>query len=185
MDLGGPGRVGRSVGVGEGTVTVSVGKSRMTPAAFGRRSWPDAMARRTHAWRTILTAMLVIGAAVTSAGAQVYHWIDDQGVIKDSMNTINLYLLLQSSHSNNQLMVYYANAKMVTLADVYMPNDPRVMIPNEPFGHQPWIQNVLANFQYRKLQVETLAPVHGDVEPFNRFMEESVFLTAKPPTADR
>ena len=111
--------------------------------------------------------------------------IDDEGVIKDSMNTINLYLLLQSSHANNQLMVYYANAKMVTLADVYMPNDPRVMIPNEPFGHQPWIQNVLANLQYRKLQVDTMAPVHGDVEPFSRFMEEAIFLTAKPPAADR
>ena len=101
------------------------------------------------------------------------------------MNTINLYLLLQSSHSNSQLVIYYANARMVTLADVYMPNDPRVMIPGEPFGHQPWIQNVLANLRYRKLQVDTLAPVHGDVEPFSRFMEESIFLTAKPPTADR
>jgi glyoxylase-like metal-dependent hydrolase (beta-lactamase superfamily II) len=111
--------------------------------------------------------------------------IDDEGVIKDSMNTINLYLLLQSSHANNQLMVYYANAKMVTLADVYMPNDPRVMIPNEPFGHQPWIQNVLANLRHRKLQVDTMAPVHGDVEPFSRFMEESIFLTAKPPVAER
>jgi glyoxylase-like metal-dependent hydrolase (beta-lactamase superfamily II) len=111
--------------------------------------------------------------------------IDDQGVIKDSMNPINLYLLLQSSHSNNQLVIYYANAKMVTLADVYMPNDPRVMISGEPFGHQPWIQNVLANLQYRKLQVDTLAPVHGDVETFSRFMEESIFLTAKLPTADR
>jgi glyoxylase-like metal-dependent hydrolase (beta-lactamase superfamily II) len=111
--------------------------------------------------------------------------IDDEGVIKDSMNTINLYLLLESSHSNNQLVIYYANARMVTLADVYMPNDPRVMIPGEPFGHQPWIQNVLANLQYRKLQVDTLAPVHGDVEPFSRFMEEAIFLTAKPPAADR
>src|SRR5205085_11816423 len=35
--------------------------------------------------------------------------IDDEGVIKDSMNTIDLYLLLQSSHSNSQLMIYYAN----------------------------------------------------------------------------
>ena len=111
--------------------------------------------------------------------------IDDQGVIKDSMNTINLYLLLQSSHSNNQLIIYYPNARMVTLADVYMPNDPRVMIPGEPFGHQPWVQNVLANLQYRKLQVDTMAPVHGDVEPFSRFMEEAIFLTAKPPAADR
>ena len=80
------------------------------------------------------------------------------------MNTINLYLLLQSSHSNSQLVIYYANARMVTLADIYMPNDPRVIITGEPFGHQPWAQNVFANLRYRKLQVDTLAPVHGDVE---------------------
>ena len=55
--------------------------------------------------------------------------IDDQGVLKDAMNTINLYHLLDSSHSRTQLMIYYANARMLTLADVYMPNDPRVMIP--------------------------------------------------------
>ena len=55
--------------------------------------------------------------------------IDDQGVLKDSMNTINLYHLLDSSHSRTQLMIYYANARMLTLADVYMPNDPRVFIP--------------------------------------------------------
>ena len=37
------------------------------------------------------------------------------------MNTINLYHLLDSSHSRTQLMIYYANARMLTLADVYMP----------------------------------------------------------------
>jgi glyoxylase-like metal-dependent hydrolase (beta-lactamase superfamily II) len=106
--------------------------------------------------------------------------IDDEGVLKDPMNTINFYHRLDSSHSGSQLLIYYANARMVTLADVYMPNDPRVMIPGEPFGHQPWIQNVLANLRYRKLQVDTMAPVHGDVEPFSRFMEEAITLTAKP-----
>ena len=110
--------------------------------------------------------------------------IDDQGVIRDSMNTINLYHLLDSSHSRTQLMIYYANARMVTLADVYMPNDPRVFIPGEPFGHAPWLRNVVANIQHRKIQVDTMAPVHGDVIPFGQFMEEAIFLTAKPPTAD-
>jgi hypothetical protein len=38
--------------------------------------------------------------------------IDDEGVIKDSMNTINLYLLLHSSHSSSQLLIYYANARI-------------------------------------------------------------------------
>jgi hypothetical protein len=109
--------------------------------------------------------------------------IDDHGVLKDAMNTIDLYLLLDSSHSRTQLMIYYANARILTLADVYMPNDPRVFIPGEPLGHAPWLRNVFANIQYRKMQVDTMAPVHGDVEPFSRFMEEAIFLTAKPPAA--
>jgi glyoxylase-like metal-dependent hydrolase (beta-lactamase superfamily II) len=107
--------------------------------------------------------------------------IDDHGVLKDAMNTIDLYLLLDSSHSRTQLMIYYANARMLTLADVYMPNDPRVFIPGEPLGHAPWLRNVFANIQYRKIQVDTMAPVHGDVTPFSQFMEEAIFLTAKPP----
>jgi glyoxylase-like metal-dependent hydrolase (beta-lactamase superfamily II) len=109
--------------------------------------------------------------------------IDDQGILKDAMNTINLYHLLDSSHSRTQLMIYYANARMLTLADVYMPNDPRVFVPGEPFGHAPWLQNVAANIEHRKLQIDTMAPVHGDVIPFSQFMEEAIFLTAKPPTA--
>jgi glyoxylase-like metal-dependent hydrolase (beta-lactamase superfamily II) len=109
--------------------------------------------------------------------------IDDHGVLKDAMNTIDLYLLLDSSHSRTQLMIYYANARILTLADVYMPNDPRVFIPGEPLGHAPWLRNVFANIQYRKMQVDTMAPVHGDVTPFSQFMEEAIFLTAKPPAA--
>ena len=48
----------------------------MIQAPSRRRSWHHA-----HAWRVIMTAMLLIGAAATSAVAQVYHWVDDQGVI--------------------------------------------------------------------------------------------------------
>ena len=107
--------------------------------------------------------------------------IDDEGVIRDSMNTINLYHFLDSSHSRSQLMIYYANVRMVTLADVYMPNDPRVFFPDEPLGHAPWLRNVMANIQHRKIQVDNLAPVHGDVVPFSQFTEEAIFLTAKPP----
>jgi len=53
----------------------------MIPAVFGRRSWHDTRDRRAHAGRVIVTTVLMIGAFVTSAGAQVYHWVDDQGVI--------------------------------------------------------------------------------------------------------
>src|SRR5262249_31478392 len=107
----------------------------------------------------------------TSAKPPKITPIDDEGVLKDRMNTINLYHLLDSSHSRTQLMIYYANARIVPLADVYMPNDPRVMIPGEPLGHAPWLANVAANIQHRKIQVDLMAPVHGDVTPFSQFME--------------
>jgi len=42
---------------------------------------------------------------------------------------------------------------------------------------------VAANIQHRKLQIDTMAPVHGDVIPFSQFVEEATFLTAKPPAA--
>jgi predicted aspartyl protease len=48
----------------------------MIPTPSGRRSW-----HRAHAWRLILTTLLTSGALVTSVGAQVYHWVDDQGVV--------------------------------------------------------------------------------------------------------
>ena len=41
----------------------------------------------------------------------------------------------------------------------------------------------MANIQHRKIQVDNLAPVHGDVTPFSQFTEEAIFLTAKPPAA--
>ena len=45
------------------------------------RSGRQAKDRRARAGRTIFAAMLAIGALVTSAGAQVFHWVDDQGVV--------------------------------------------------------------------------------------------------------
>jgi hypothetical protein len=38
-----------------------------------------------------------------------------------------------------------------------MPNDPRVFIPGEPLGHAPWLRNVVANIQHRKIQVDAMA----------------------------
>ena len=53
----------------------------MIPAPSGPHAWRHAMDCRARTWRVILTATLVIGALVTSVGAQVYHWVDDQGVV--------------------------------------------------------------------------------------------------------
>jgi predicted aspartyl protease len=53
----------------------------MIPAPSCRLSWRPGRDCRARPWRVIQTMTLVIGAFVTSVGAQVYHWVDDQGVV--------------------------------------------------------------------------------------------------------
>ena len=53
----------------------------MSPAPSCRRAWRHARDWRARTWRVVLTTTLVIGVFVTSVGAQVYHWVDDQGVV--------------------------------------------------------------------------------------------------------
>jgi hypothetical protein len=38
----------------------------------------------------------------------------------------------------------------------------------------------MANIQHRKIQIDNMAPVHGDVTTFRQFTEEAIALTAKP-----
>jgi hypothetical protein len=80
-------------------------------------------------------------------------------------------------------MIDYANARLVTLADIYMPNDPRVFFPRRAVRSCAMAQERDGQYPVRKIQVDNLAPVHGDVTPFSQFMEEAIFLTAKPPAA--
>jgi predicted aspartyl protease len=53
----------------------------MTPASFRRCPLPLARSWRSLRWRLVVIAGLVIGALVSGVSAQVYHWVDDQGVI--------------------------------------------------------------------------------------------------------
>jgi predicted aspartyl protease len=53
----------------------------MTAASLWRRPSPLAGPRRAPGRRLLVAVGLVIGALTTSVGGQVYHWVDDQGVI--------------------------------------------------------------------------------------------------------
>ena len=58
-------------------------------------------------------------------------------------------------------------------------------MPGEPLGHAPWNRNVLANINHRKLQVEHIAPIHGDYVPYSQFLENTLLMTEFLPKADR
>jgi glyoxylase-like metal-dependent hydrolase (beta-lactamase superfamily II) len=103
--------------------------------------------------------------------------IDDQGVVKDGSLTMNLYHLLDNTHADSQLVIYFPRERIFTQADDYFPNDARNVVPGEPLGHAPWNVNVLANVNHRKLQVEHMAPIHGEYVPYNQFLESTILLT--------
>lgn len=111
--------------------------------------------------------------------------IDDEGVVKDGTMTINLYHLLENSHADSQLLIYFPQGRILTQADDYSPGDLRYIIPGEPLGHAPWNQNLLGNINYRKLQVEYMAPIHGDVVPYSQFLENAITMTQNLPKGDQ
>jgi len=75
------------------------------------------------------------------------------------------------------VMIYFPNGRILTEADVYMPNDDRNVIADEPLGHAPWLQNLLGNIILRKLQVDHIAPIHGDYVPYSQFLESVITMT--------
>jgi glyoxylase-like metal-dependent hydrolase (beta-lactamase superfamily II) len=103
--------------------------------------------------------------------------IDDEGVVKDGTLTINLYHILDNTHADSMVMIYFPNGRILTEADVYMPNDDRNVIADEPLGHAPWLQNLLGNITLRKLQVDHIAPIHGDYVPYSQFLESVITMT--------
>jgi hypothetical protein len=104
--------------------------------------------------------------------------IGDSGVVKDNSMTVNLYHILDNTHADSNVAIYFPASKIYTQVDVYMPNDARHIIPgSEPLGHAPWNRNVMENIKFRKIQVDTHAPLHGDVVPWSKFVEDTIAMT--------
>jgi hypothetical protein len=98
-------------------------------------------------------------------------------VLRDAMMTVNLYHIRDNSHADSMLMLYFPNGKILTQPDIYMPNDARNVIDGEPLGHAPWLQNLAANINLRKLDVEYHAPIHGDYVTNRQFLDSLIFMT--------
>ncbi len=103
--------------------------------------------------------------------------IDDTGVLRDAMMTVNMYHIRDNSHADSMLMLYFPSGKILTQPDIYMPNDARNVIEGEPLGHAPWLQNLAGNINLRKLDVEYHAPIHGDYVTNRQFLDSLIFMT--------
>jgi hypothetical protein len=109
--------------------------------------------------------------------------IDDEGVVKDSAMTINLYHLRDNTHADSMLLIYFPAGRVLTQADVYMPNDKRNVIAGEPLGHAPRLRNLWANITMRKLAVDEMVPLHGEHVPYSQFLDSVVTMTQFVPAS--
>ena len=90
---------------------------------------------------------------------------------------VNFYHILDNSHADSQIMTYFPQGRILVQSDLYVANEPRYVVPGEPLGHAAWIQNLLANINYRKIQVDYMAPTHGDYAPYSQFLESAALMT--------
>ena len=107
--------------------------------------------------------------------------VSDALVLKDSFNEVQLHYVLDNTHSDNMLSIYFPASGIYTQADIYMPDDPRNIVAGYAEGHAPWVQNVYHNLVYRKLNVQQHVPLHGDPVPQSQFLESALRLQLNNP----
>ena len=91
--------------------------------------------------------------------------VDDEMVLKDDTRTIVLCRILNNSHADNNLMVYFPGERLLTQADIFMPRDPRTL------GYAPWVDNLLENIKTYHLQIDRMMPLHGKIVPYREFLQ--------------
>jgi glyoxylase-like metal-dependent hydrolase (beta-lactamase superfamily II) len=107
--------------------------------------------------------------------------VSDSLVLKDNFNEVQLHYVLDNTHSDNMLSIYFPNGGIYTQADIYMPDDPRNIVAGYPEGHAPWVQNVYQNIVFRKINVQQHVPLHGEPVPQSQFLESALRLQLMNP----
>ena len=81
----------------------------------------------------------------------------DKFELTDGKQTIDVYSTPGDTHTDEMLVVYLPAAKILVEADSYSPNDPNA----KPSPVPPNAMNLYNNIQRLKLNVATIAPIHG------------------------
>jgi hypothetical protein len=82
--------------------------------------------------------------------------VDDTLTLKDATLEVQLYHLLDNPREGTNIYAYVPRDKMLVQADLY----------DSTWQRHPWGDNVLKNFEQRKLAIDKDVPVHGGHESF-------------------
>jgi glyoxylase-like metal-dependent hydrolase (beta-lactamase superfamily II) len=94
--------------------------------------------------------------------------VTTKGTISDGTRNLDVYYLQGSPHAEGMLMAYLPKERILIEADVYTPPAPGAPAPAAP---PPAAVNLYENVRAYKLDVQTIAPLHGRVVPWGDFLK--------------
>jgi glyoxylase-like metal-dependent hydrolase (beta-lactamase superfamily II) len=92
--------------------------------------------------------------------------VKDKYVLSDGGRSIEAYHLEGSNHNAGLLIMYLPKEKILVEADDFSPGTPAAPAPTGPRYHA-FTVNLYKNVQRLKLDVKTIAPLHGIVAPYS------------------
>jgi glyoxylase-like metal-dependent hydrolase (beta-lactamase superfamily II) len=100
--------------------------------------------------------------------------VTDKYVLTDGKQSIEIYATQGDTHSDELLIAYIPSAKVLVEADSYSPGPPNTPPPSPA---PPNAANLYNNIQRLKLNVATIAPIHGrgavSMAEFKKFIGKS------------
>ncbi len=119
----------------------------------GNVAFLEDMARRPHTLKP--------DALAKSARSATIEGVSEDKTITDGTMTVTLSPL-SSVHSETMLIIYFPKEKLVVQADQYTPATPVQM----------YAASFLEELNKRKLRVDRIVPLHGDVVPYSQLVKE-------------
>jgi glyoxylase-like metal-dependent hydrolase (beta-lactamase superfamily II) len=93
--------------------------------------------------------------------------IDMKGTISDGTRNLDVYYVQGSPHAEGMLMAYLPRERILVEADMYTPPAANAQMPATP---PPAAVNLYNNILAYKLDVATIAALHGRAVPFSDFL---------------
>jgi glyoxylase-like metal-dependent hydrolase (beta-lactamase superfamily II) len=94
--------------------------------------------------------------------------VTTKGTISDGTRNLDVYYVQGSPHAEGMLMAYLPRERILIEADIYTPPAPDAQPPATP---PPAAVNLYENVRAYKLDVQTIAPLHGRVVPWGDFLK--------------
>jgi glyoxylase-like metal-dependent hydrolase (beta-lactamase superfamily II) len=122
----------------------------------------------TYAPRTLEPDLLSLHPPTEFAEGYQLETFDTKATISDGTRNLDVYYVQGSPHSEGMAMAYLPRERILIEADLYTPPAAGAQPPATP---PPSAVNLYENVRAYKLDVQTIAPLHGRAVPWGDFLK--------------